>query len=306
MLKTLTDKIKLRKIRYDVIEHLEMLDFLTKINDFLDNKEKYKDNIEYIQDLLRQANLDITEKDFDKICTMFDKYIEEHNNVDSLEHLPLLDYAQDYIDLLNKNNVDEMNLDNAEAKLDSFILQMTEITNLQNKMIDSAIETMHIDEEGNVLDDNTNEVIVTTFDIQKDTELAKVENLERRATMYIARTIVRKQRQFANSLDFDDDGYYIAPDGTELFSEEEKEELEQDVLAWKATLLGITPDDIKNELAQENDDSDNDNSEINEDVFSSIDDDVSIAKNEISDATKERVGRLQSSLKDSANKIKKF
>ena len=87
MITTVTDKISLRKIRYDVISHLEMLDFINKIGDFLDNREDYRKNTDYYVDLLRSANLDVSETDYDKICEMLQKYVDEHNDIDNIEHL---------------------------------------------------------------------------------------------------------------------------------------------------------------------------------------------------------------------------
>lgn len=310
MITTVTDKISLRKIRYDVISHLEMLDFLTKINDFLDNKDKLKDNQGYWVELLRNASLDVSEKDFDKVCEMLKNYVEEHNDIDNIEHLPMLDYANEYIDVLSDDLSTDEDIAKAENRLNSFLLQMSEITMLQNKMIDSAIETMNIDEEGNLVDDYTGHIIVSVYTINKDPELAKIESVEKKTTMYIARTIVKKQREFANSLDFDDDGYYVAPDGTELFNEEDKEALEQEVMEWKVRLLNISDNDIKEYYGEDSGEESISKSDVVEDdeiaELNSIDDDVSLAKTEINEASKERVERLQNSLKASANKIKKY
>ena len=176
---------------------------------------------------------------------------------------------------------------------------------LQNKMIDSAIETMNIDEEGNLVDDYTGHIIVSVYTINKDPELAKIENVEKKTTMYIARTIVKKQREFANSLDFDDDGYYVAPDGTELFDEEDKIALEDEVWQWKGNILGITKDEIAENLDNQSNEADSNIEDIDIDNVD-IDDDVSLAKTEINEASKERVERLQNSLKASANKIRKY
>lgn len=305
MITTVTDKISLRKIRYDVISHLEMLDFINKIGDFLDNREDYRKNTDYYVDLLRSANLDVSETDYDKICEMLQKYVEEHNDIDNIEHLPILDYANEYTDALSDDLSTDEDIAKAENRLNSFLLQMSEITMLQNKMIDSAIETMNIDEEGNLVDDYTGHIIVSVYTINKDPELAKIENVEKKTTMYIARTIVKKQREFANSLDFDDDGYYVAPDGTELFDEEDKIALEDEVWQWKGNILGITKDEIAENLDNQSNEADSNIEDIDIDNVD-IDDDVSLAKTEINEASKERVERLQNSLKASANKIKKY
>ena len=305
MITTVTDKISLRKIRYDVISHLEMLDFINKIGDFLDNREDYRKNTDYYVDLLRSANLDVSETDFDKICEMLQKYVEEHNDIDNIEHLPILDYANEYTDALSDDLSTDEDIAKAENRLNSFLLQMSEITMLQNKMIDSAIETMNIDEEGILVDDYTGHIIVSVYTINKDPELAKIENVEKKTTMYIARTIVKKQREFANSLDFDDDGYYVAPDGTELFDQEDKIALEDEVWQWKGNILGITKDEIAENLDNQSNEADSniEDTDINN---VDIDDDVSLAKTEINEASKERVERLQNSLKASANKIRKY
>lgn len=305
MITTVTDKISLRKIRYDVISHLEMLDFINKIGDFLDNREDYRKNTDYYVDLLRSANLDVSETDYDKICEMLQKYVDEHNNIDNIEHLPMLDYAKEYTDVLSDDLSTDEDIAKAENRLNSFLLQMSEITMLQNKMIDSAIETMNIDEEGNLVDDYTGHIIVSVYTINKDPELAKIENVEKKTTMYIARTIVKKQREFANSLDFDDDGYYVAPDGTELFDEEDKIALEDEVWQWKGNILGITKDEIAENLDNQSNEADSNIEDIDIDNVD-IDDDVSLAKTEINEASKERVERLQNSLKASANKIRKY
>lgn len=305
MITTVTDKISLRKIRYDVISHLEMLDFINKIGDFLDNREDYRKNADYYVDLLRSANLDVSETDYDKICEMLQKYVDEHNDIDNIEHLPMLDYAKEYTDVLSDDLSTDEDIAKAENRLNSFLLQMSEITMLQNKMIDSAIETMNIDEEGNLVDDYTGHIIVSVYTINKDPELAKIENVEKKTTMYIARTIVKKQREFANSLDFDDDGYYVAPDGTELFDEEDKIALEDEVWQWKGNILGITKDEIAENLDNQSNEADSNIEDIDIDNVD-IDDDVSLAKTEINEASKERVERLQNSLKASANKIRKY
>lgn len=305
MITTVTDKISLRKIRYDVISHLEMLDFINKIGDFLDNREDYRKNTDYYVDLLRTANLDVSETDYDKICEMLQKYVEEHNDIDNIEHLPMLDYANEYTDALSDDLSTDEDIAKAENRLNSFLLQMSEITMLQNKMIDSAIETMNIDEEGNLVDDYTGHIIVSVYTINKDPELAKIENVEKKTTMYIARTIVKKQREFANSLDFDDDGYYVAPDGTELFDQEDKIALEDEVWQWKGNILGITKDEIAENLDNQSNEADSNIEDIDIDNVD-IDDDVSLAKTEINEASKERVERLQNSLKASANKIRKY
>ncbi len=305
MITTVTDKISLRKIRYDVISHLEMLDFINKIGDFLDNREDYRKNTDYYVDLLRSANLDVSETDYDKICEMLQKYVDEHNDIDNIEHLPMLDYAKEYTDVLSDDLSTDEDIAKAENRLNSFLLQMSEITMLQNKMIDSAIETMNIDEEGNLVDDYTGHIIVSVYTINKDPELAKIENVEKKTTMYIARTIVKKQREFANSLDFDDDGYYVAPDGTELFDEEDKIALEDEVWQWKGNILGITKDEIAENLDNQSNEADSNIEDIDIDNVD-IDDDVSLAKTEINEASKERVERLQNSLKASANKIRKY
>ena len=305
MITTVTDKISLRKIRYDVISHLEMLDFINKIGDFLDNREDYQKDTDYYVDLLRNANLDVSETDYDKICLMLQAYIDEHNNIDSIEHLPLLDYEQEYLDALTDDETDNDNVSVAESRLNSFLLQMSEITMLQNKMINSAIETMNIDEEGNLVDDFTGHIIVSVYTINKDPELAKIESVEKKTTMYIARTIVKKQREFANSLDFDDDGSYVAPDGTELFNEDDKIALDDEVWQWKGNILGITKDDMAQNLDKQSSETDSKTEDIGIDNVD-IDDDVSLAKTEINEASKERVERLQNSLKASANKIKKY
>ena len=305
MITTVTDKISLRKIRYDVISHLEMLDFINKIGDFLDNREDYRKNTDYYVDLLRSANLDVSETDYDKICEMLQKYVDEHNDIDNIEHLPILDYAKEYTDVLSDDLSTDEDIAKAENRLNSFLLQMSEITMLQNKMIDSAIETMNIDEEGNLVDDYTGHIIVSVYTINKDPELAKIENVEKKTTMYIARTIVKKQREFANSLDFDDDGYYVAPDGTELFDEEDKIALEDEVWQWKGNILGITKDEIAENLNNQSNEADSNIEDIDIDNVD-IDDDVSLAKTEINEASKERVERLQNSLKASANKIRKY
>lgn len=304
------DNIKLRKIRFDVIDYLEKVDFVNKIEDFLSQEEK-KD-LDYARDILREANLDISLKDMEEICVVLKKYIEDLSNVESLDHFAMLDYIQDVNDIASDEDVNEEKLAKAQEKLQSFITQMTQVKYLQVKLLQTVPDIMYVEEKDNCIYDRaSNEKIFTPKDYLKGVETEDKEEVAMLAMNFISDMLVRNQRKMITKLDFDEDGYYISAAGEDLFTNEEKDDIMKEVNAILDSLYG------RDEMTSDNSDSlGNDIEEIEEPVLEDdnieeiedfdIDDDVSVTKKEITKESEDRISRLKTTLKDASNKIKKF
>ena len=314
------DKIKMRKIRFDVLQHLENEDFVAKIERVLDNKSEYQDKIEYLQSLLRDAKLDSSEKEPEIIFDMLYQYVMDYYNIETLNHSVMLDYINAIYELLEREDSDDEEFDVAEDKLECFLMQTEQIHVLESKMLDKVLDIMYLGEDNCVYDVATDTKLLDVKELGENVDALSDKELTQRILKYFSAKIINNQRELVTTFDFGDDGFYITAGGDDIFTEEEK-----------GDILGLVNYRIKSiynieELENDSDNNDGidrdddfyiakygsdyideivDNAVSQEDILSNIDDDVSVTKTEIAKESNERMNRLKDALKDSTNKITK-
>ena len=164
------DKIKMRKIRFDVLQHLENEDFVAKVEQVLDNREKYLDNLEYLQSLLRDAKLDSSEKEPEKIFEMLYQYVMNYYNIETIEHSVMLDYINEIYALLDDDDSYDEKFDEAEDNVTCFLMQMEQIHFLESKMLDKVLDIIYLGQDNCVYDVATDNNLLDSRDLGEDIE----------------------------------------------------------------------------------------------------------------------------------------
>jgi len=239
------DKIKMRKIRYDVVKQLEYEDLLKKINTALDCKEKYINDVDFFKELQKQANLDMSKISYVDIVEQLNNFVEDSNKVESIEHLPMLDYIDE---LFVEDSVDEYSLNTDKVEeFENFLLQLFQVEKLQVRMLEQAQQIFYIGNKNDIYDVATDKVVIKSKDILKKYNSDDEQDISKLSIKYIADLIVSSQRKYVMSLDFDDDGFYITMDGEDVFTDEEKKVINLDVLNHKDQILGIQDVEVLDE-----------------------------------------------------------
>jgi len=152
------DKIKMRKIRYDVVKQLEYEDLLKKINTALDCKEKYINDVDFFKELQKQANLDMSKISYVDIVEQLNNFVEDSNKVESIEHLPMLDYIDE---LFVEDSVDEYSLNTDKVEeFENFLLQLFQVEKLQVRMLEQAQQIFYIGNKNDIYDVATDKVVI--------------------------------------------------------------------------------------------------------------------------------------------------
>ncbi len=244
------DKIKMRKIRYDVVKQLELEDLLNKINTALDNKEKYKEDFDYLKDLQKEANLDISKLNYEEIINQLETFVKDSNTIDSIDHLPILDYIDEVF-----QQVDEDNFVLSEDKLaefENFLLQLLQIEKLQVRMLEQAQQIFYIGDNNDIYDVSTDKVVIKAKDILKEFNSDNEEDISQLSIQYIAKLIVSSQRKYIMGLDFSDEGFYTTLEGDDIFTEEEKKFIIEESNLERNKILGQDLEEDNNNI-EEND-----------------------------------------------------
>ena len=286
------DSIKMRKIRYDVLQYLEELEVISKIEDFLDSEDK---DISNGQDLLNKVKREIS-FDLEEICNILKAYVDSYCDIDSINHSTLLDYIYSDINVKLEENNKYLT---QETPLYNFLFQLVQIQKIQSKMIDTIYTTMYRDKNNDIYSAIDNKLVISyneivgngNRDLSDEQYNILVEN-------FIGTMIIETKRKIILGFEFDNEGFYLSASGDEYFNDEEKKEIiEEAELRLK---------DILNEdgLVIEQREYEEMQSFINDE--SQIVDDISLSKKEGSfNESKERFSNLKNILKESSNKIKK-
>ena len=292
------DNISLRKIRFDVMDYLVSVEFVAKINEFLEDKDKYKDNIDYLHDLLRSANLDTSLTDLESIVEELQKYVNNMSSIESVEHYAILDYIEKVYTASIEEGFDQERKDDAQEKLYNFVKQMVQVHKLQAKLLNSVPDIMYVGEDGAIYDRETNVKIFDRTEFVNDEKITDQREISKYALQFFADKMIDNQRKMILSLDFDEDGFYLSRSGDDLFEREEKDKITEEVDKYLELLYNYGENEKNEDVNHEN--------ELYEGFVDDVFDDVSVNKKELTEDSKERFSRLRDSLKNSSNKIQKY
>ena len=292
------DNISLRKIRFDVMDYLVSVEFVAKINEFLEDKDKYKDNIDYLHDLLRSANLDTSLTDLESIVEELQKYVNNMCSIESVEHYAILDYIEKVYTASIEEGFDQERKDDAQEKLYNFVKQMVQVHKLQAKLLNSVPDIMYVGEDGAIYDRETNVKIFDRTEFVNDEKITDQREISKYALQFFADKMIDNQRKMILSLDFDEDGFYLSRSGDDLFEREEKDKITEEVDKYLELLYNYGENEKNEDVNHEN--------ELYEGFVDDVFDDVSVNKKELTEDSKERFSRLRDSLKNSSNKIQKY
>ena len=163
----LTDKITMRKIRYDVFEFIEKSNLISEIERFLENKELFINDLDYPKDLLKRAELDYYDDDLDLLSQKLEKFIEDYNSEESLVHAPIIDYLNEVNSIVLQDPDNKEAITEAEDKVENFVFQLVQVEKLLLDMVTSSFDLYYIGEDNNVYDRDSDEKIFDYNDIVK-------------------------------------------------------------------------------------------------------------------------------------------
>ena len=299
------DTIEYRKVRFDVISYLEQEDFISKIKEFIDNQDKYKDNVEYAQDLLREANLDFTDSNSESIVKQLQSYIDDYNNIDSVNHSIFLDYILEANDSVSDDGQTLV----VDDKLKNFLFQKLQVEMLQSLMISQSGDLMYYDDDRTaVYDSITGDKLFDLSILSDKCKEMSEEELSKLILHFLADKIINNQRKMILKFGFDDSGFFVTQNGDEIFTEEQKNKILEDLDNIIESLYNITASTVdeslpSNEVKRKgvNAPDDFDGTDVIDDDVTSIDDYKTKVKNDNND----NIDKLRKTLKDSSNKIVK-
>jgi len=293
----LTDSIKLRKIRYDVLEYLENLDLNEKIEKYLTDDKK---TIDEGQELLKLAGLQPYLNTIEEITDTLSEYLVSFDNVESVTHSPLLDYIMDIQDCLSDNEFSEEKFLEKEDALYNFVFQMMQIYALKTKLVESFVNTVYIGKDKSLYSAIDDSKILDYTDII-GADKVKSADYSKYALQFFIDSMISNQRKLILTLDYDEEGFYVSPTGEQYFEEEDKNYIIDTASKWLDIVYG---NESENDRVEE--DADAYNEVILDDVAIDESKNKRSQDSKLSDnEPKERIQKLQKSLKDSANIIRK-
>ncbi len=220
----LKDKIKFRKIRYDVLEYLDQVSYINRIDDYIANKELYEGNSSHAESLLREARLDTSNLDYDVVAKILSDYKNELMSIDSINKATMMEYINNVVKATGIPNAEEeYNL--AYDELENFLLQFLQIQTLQSQMINSVTNVLYMGDDNCLHDIKDDSIVINVTQYASGLNVEEIENYDELAINYIADKIIGRQRALFTSFDYDDDGYYLTGDGEEVFVEDVRKEL---------------------------------------------------------------------------------
>ncbi len=292
----LTDSIKLRKIRYDVLEYLENLDLNEKIEKYITDDKK---TIDEGQELLKLAGLQPYLNTIEEITDTLSEYLVSFDNVESVTHSPLLDYIMDIQDCLSDNEFTEEKFLEKEDALYNFAFQMMQIYTLKTKLVESFVNTVYIGKDKGLYSTIDDSKILDYADII-GADKVKSEDYSKYALQFFIDSMISNQRKLILTLDYDEEGFYVSPTGEQYFEEDDKNYIVDTATKWLDIVYGNESEDDRMD-----DESGADNEVILDDVAIDDSKNKSPEDSKLSNESDERIQKLQKSLKDSTNIIRK-
>jgi len=276
----LTDSIRMRKIRYDVLRYLEEFKLTSRIEKYLEIENK---ELEIGKELIAEAKLNYCENIADVEASLR-KYLSNVSNYNSVEHSILLDYIMPL----------ESATDNYQSLYDelyNFMFQLVQIQKIQAKLLETFMDTVYIGEDNNIYSVVDNKVLINKSDIIGKADVD--DDYEYQVIDYVSDKILSTKNEIILQFEYSDDGYYISGNGVEYFNDNDKESIISEVES-RLSILFSDIDTTSNE----------DNIENNEQIDDFIDDVTAVKKKTITKESEERINNLNKSLKESATKIK--
>ncbi|MBQ4557905.1 MAG: hypothetical protein IJA61_00825 [Clostridia bacterium] len=216
------DKIKMRKIRYDVLSYINSIQLIDKVTNFVDNVDVYKDDVVFVNDLLRATNLDY-EADINVIVEKLKQYVVDFEDINNIEHSIILDYIEKVNEV--SETEDEEKIEEMTENIGNFIFQLVQIQFLQKNLLLSTSNVYYLGDDGNIYDRESDKMVIKKSEIVKEDIDHNSDVFQQKVLYYFTNIIVENSKKLITMLDFDDDGYYITLDGDDLFSESEKSEI---------------------------------------------------------------------------------
>jgi len=168
--------------------------------------------------LLKEANLDYYETDISIIKKQLDKFLHDYYNYESIDHAKILDYLFPY--LTNYEN-DEVSDEKVKELFDSFynfVFQLVQIQFFEYKMMTLAIDMYHIGDDNNLYDNKTGQKLLNMADRNQNNTNESVAIAE-----FVGDLVLKNESKLIKNFDYDDDGFFIAVNGDDVFDKDLKE-----------------------------------------------------------------------------------
>ncbi len=292
----LTDSIKMRKIRYDVLQYIEEIELLDSIQNYIDNPDK---TVDEGKELISKISGEYA-AELEEICEKLNSHIDSYYDYDSVNHSTLLDYIFEIYKLEQDDNRKDDLINQKMDVLYNFLFQLVQIQKLQAKIVDTIYDTMYQDEDNNIYSAIDNKLMIEYTDIVGEKKNATKDDFNLLAMRYINNIIIKTKRKMILNLEFDNVGFYLAANGDQYFEDDEREEILKETSSRMNIILGTEQNLTKEEIT--------DFKEQETEELDDFEDDVSVSVQHnivVHNDTKQRFDNLKNILKDSSNKITK-